>query len=87
MLGDFNQRIPRGGQPQNVYEAMANLLGCGLACATAGLSSDSDLLIDHITVDARLNAKVNKIIPRMSVDGIELSDHVGIICNLRKPTR
>ena len=87
MLGDFNQRIPRGGQPQNVYEAMANLLGCGMACATEGLSSDSDLLIDHITVDARLNAKVDKIIPRMGADELELSDHAGVICNLQWSAR
>jgi hypothetical protein len=83
MLGDYNQRIPRGSQPIRVAEALMDALGENLTVATAGKTDDEGrLLIDHYSHTYDLAVDVLGIIPRRSEEGVKLSDHVGVVASL-----
>ena len=79
VLGDFNQRIPRHRQPIEVEQALINAIPANYNILTKGLKdSEGKLLIDHIVLSPGLNSNTCNIIPRFSLDGTKLSDHVGI---------
>lgn len=78
VLGDYNQRLPRGIQPEHVANALLGALPEEYRVATAGVTDmEGKQLIDHITVSPSLGIDDIQIIPR-TVDGTKLSDHVGI---------
>ncbi len=84
VAGDFNQRIPRSQQPQEVYQRLARVLDAGLKVATAGkVDADGNQLIDHVASCERLFVQVDEIIPKKSAAGLRLSDHVGVITSIR----
>ncbi len=85
ILGDYNQRIPRGTQPVSVFEALLGAIPKQFAIATAGMKdAEGKSLIDHVAVSQGLQAKVEEIIPRFATDGTRLSDHVGVLTTLTK---
>jgi exonuclease III len=85
VLGDFNQRIPRVGQPIAVAKALADAIPAEFTVATEGLKdSEGADLIDHFVVSPDLSISITQIVPRISPDGTRLSDHVGIAATLEK---
>ena len=83
IVGDYNQRIPRVGQPVNVAKALADAMPPGFEIATAGLQDAEGFnLIDHFAVSPGLIISITQIIPRVAKDGTKLSDHVGVAASL-----
>ena len=83
LLGDYNQRMPRKYQPEEVAQALQRILAHGLHLATDGcVDAGGEQLIDHIATDGKLVCEVDSIIPRFAPGGVELSDHVGITAGL-----
>lgn len=83
VVGDFNQRIPRRGQPKDVYDALFRALGPSLHVLTEGVRDDEDKqLIDHVAASHGLKGRVVETIPRRTPHGLRLSDHVGIVAEL-----
>ncbi len=85
VVGDFNQRIPRVGQPINVAQALADAIPADFMIATEGLKdAEGADLIDHFVVSPDLSTSITQIVPRFSLDGTRLSDHVGVAASLEK---
>lgn len=85
VVGDFNQRIPRVGQPVKVAKALADAIPANFTIATEGLKdAEGSHLIDHFVVSPDLSISITQIIPRFSPDGTRLSDHVGVFASLEK---
>ena len=85
VIGDYNQRIPRAGQPLTVERALADAIPTGFKIATQGMrDSEGKSLIDHFAVSPQLEISTPEIIPRFAHDGTRLSDHVGIAASLYK---
>ena len=83
ILGDYNQRIPRVGQPVNVARALADAIPADFRIATEGMKdSEGKDLIDHFAVSRGLSITITQIVPRFAVCGTELSDHVGVVASL-----
>lgn len=79
VVGDYNQRIPRVGQPLNLAKALADAIPTDFRVATKGLKdTECNDLIDHFTVSPGLSISITQIVPRFASDGTRLSDHVGI---------
>ena len=79
VLGDYNQRIPRVSQPENVAKALADAIPASFRIATEGMKdAEGHNLIDHFAVSPGLSIFITRIIPRFAGDGTKLSDHVGV---------
>jgi exonuclease III len=84
IVGDFNQRIPRAGQPLNVAKALKDAIPANFEIATEGRKdAEGGALIDHFVVSPNLSIAITQIIPRIAPDGTRLSDHVGITAFLK----
>lgn len=84
VVGDFNQRIPRKRTPKAVFEQLMNTMGDGFSICTAGELADVDALaIDHIAHRGRLSCGAVKVLPKISEEGLRLSDHFGLIVDLQ----
>ena len=79
VLGDFNQRIPRCGTPENIYRLLKSALG-ELVISTAGeLPGDPGLAIDHIAHTGDLTRRGDvETWPKRNADKEFLSDHFGV---------
>ena len=85
VVGDYNQRIPRAGQPINVAKALVDAIPADFVIATEGQKdAEGADLIDHFVVSPDLSISITQIVPRFSQDGTRLSDHVGITASLAK---
>lgn len=82
VAGDFNQRLPRLGQPAHVAEALHQLLGDNLRCVTEGVlvPRDGKALIDHVAHSKDLGATAEPFYGR------DLSDHNGVSALIRRRT-
>lgn len=79
VVGDFNQRIPRLGQPLTVAKALSDAIPPDFTIATAGMKdNEGNDLIDHFAVSPGLSISITRIVPRFADDGTRLSDHVGV---------
>ena len=79
MAGDFNQRVPRDGQPIQVYVALERALAPQLRIATAGkVAGASGSLIDHVAHSACLAPSKVEAWSRVAETGRHLSDHDGV---------
>lgn len=88
LLGDFNQAIPRGSQPREVFRELEAILDAGLAVPTAGLPrSDKGTLIDHVAIGAGLLASQVEVLPKYPKPGFRVSDHDGIALTLLQESR
>ncbi|MDD9994044.1 MAG: hypothetical protein OXP75_19775 [Rhodospirillales bacterium] len=79
ILGDFNQRIPRKWQPQQVYASLLHAFE-GFLIPTAGdVAGVPSLVIDHIahTPDMALVGDIG-LWPIRVVDNKPISDHIGV---------
>lgn len=84
VLGDYNQRIPAKYQPKEVAEMLLRSL-TGLQLITeAALDYEGKQLIDHIAVSPELSVEVTRILPEKTSDGLNLSDHVGVVIDLSR---
>ncbi|MCB0988065.1 MAG: endonuclease/exonuclease/phosphatase family protein [Microthrixaceae bacterium] len=84
VTGDFNQRIPRHGQPLPVFDALCAALG-DLEVPTAG-ETDHGPLIDHVAHSADLTATIADVICPQRGDA-KLSDHHGVVVDLTRRFR
>jgi len=76
LLGDYNQRVPKGWQPQDVYEQLLDSIA-GLNLNTADVPGpDGKLLIDHVATSTSMDFKIRQYFPKEN-DGVRLSDHTG----------
>jgi exonuclease III len=83
VVGDFNQRIPRVSQPEEVARALAEAIPDSFTIATSGMKdAGGDHLIDHFAVSSGLSISVPEIVPKHAGDGTRLSDHVGVVACL-----
>lgn len=86
VMGDFNQRLPRNGQPQVVYDALSRVTSERLVTATAGMIFPmAKQTIDHICHSHDLRASEVEGISNLGPDGAQLSDHFGISARVSKP--
>lgn len=84
VVGDFNQRLPRKGQPAPVYDALSDALRPSLNVITEGaLDSGGKPLIDHAATSPHVTGRLVRTIPRVNEDGLRLSDHVALILEIR----
>ena len=85
ILGDYNQRIPRNRQPEHIYNQLNDLLLPDFETATSGILDPSGkLLIDHISTARGLAVNIKAIHPKKSENGLNLSDHVGIVAEFTR---
>ena len=75
VAGDFNQRIPKARQPQQIYEA---LIDSFKTLSMATIQNAEPPLIDHISHSEHLTPESLSIIPDSDQIG-RLSDHRGAI--------
>lgn len=81
VAGDFNQRIPRSGQPLDVADALDAAFD-GFTIVTGGLTAGGRKVIDHIAVAPSLRADAVEAISRERPAGGRLSDHDGTVVAL-----
>lgn len=85
LLGDLNQSIPRTRAPKAVYDALVRALPEGMRVATAGPIPGPGLpSIDHLAHTADLAATGVRGLPNQDPDGRRLSDHFGLLVELRR---
>lgn len=79
LLGDFNQRVPRGRQPESVFAALTNALSCGFELATAGqIPGAPECSIDHLATTSTLRPLCVEHLSRYDANGVSVSDHFGL---------
>ncbi|WPJ96798.1 hypothetical protein SH580_03650 [Coraliomargarita algicola] len=84
VLGDYNQRIPKGTQPQRAFNALTEAIPRQFDIATEGiLDPDGKSLIDHYAVSPELRVEAIEVLHRFTPDGTRLSDHVGVLTTLK----
>jgi endonuclease/exonuclease/phosphatase family metal-dependent hydrolase len=85
ITGDFNQRIPRQRQPEDIYDLLQATFAPGYVLRTGGIKDEEGhLLIDHIAISGGLSLEVEKLIPKKQAKGLPLSDHVGVLATLSR---
>lgn len=84
VIGDFNQRIPRFRTPKPVFRDLMTTFDKDFSICTAGELEGADgLSIDHVAHDDTLNCDNVSVIPKVSEDGLRLSDHFGVVVNVQ----
>jgi endonuclease/exonuclease/phosphatase family metal-dependent hydrolase len=84
VLGDFNQRIPARSQPAAVATALADAIPTGFVVATRDMrDAEGKLLIDHVVASNDLLPRIEKIVSRISSDGVRLTDHPGVVAFIK----
>lgn len=82
LLGDFNQRIPRRWQPEDVSNLLADTLGQNFEVLTSGVVPIvNEHSIDHVACTRDLRMKGLSGLPNV-VDGLTLSDHFGLMADV-----
>lgn len=85
ILGDFNQRIPKGSQPQYVYSALFNTFNDKVSIKTSGYIPELEQQsIDHLACTSDIEVIDIKGINKKADDGVSLSDHFGLVITLSK---
>jgi hypothetical protein len=78
VVGDFNQRLPRGSMPSECASVRAPSAMPVLAVGTAGLRDEAgNAAIDHLALTRDLTAGPATVLPAVASDGSRLSDHFG----------
>lgn len=84
VLGDFNQRIPRSRVPKEVFRELKKVFDGKYTISTAGeLAGAKSLAIDHVAHTQALRRENVRVIPAETEDGLRLSDHLGLVVDLR----
>jgi endonuclease/exonuclease/phosphatase family metal-dependent hydrolase len=88
VIGDFNQRVPRGSQPRRIYAALEQALLERFEVATAGsLGALGFRAIDHICHSRDFVAEGCSVLSNEKPGGGRISDHFGLAVNLRQRAR
>jgi hypothetical protein len=83
VLGDFNQRIPRKGQPLHVFASLMAALSCGFEVLTEGkIHGAQAMSIDHVAATESLDLKGVEHLDRVDNPGVAMSDHFGLEVSL-----
>lgn len=83
VIGDFNQRIPRKRTPPTVYQQLLATFEERFSICTAGEIDGADsLAIDHVAHTGSLTCTGRRVIPKVSEEGLRLSDHFGLMVEL-----
>ena len=83
LIGDYNQRLPRHGQPVHVHDALCAVLSAH-EVITSGWDDPKKAFIDHIALRGNLAGRTTRIWPK-EMNGLKLSDHVGIAAEIEPP--
>ena len=82
LLGDFNQRIPRRWQPEDVSNQLTETLGQNFDALTSGvIPIVNEHSIDHVACTRDLRLKGLSGLPNV-VDDLTLSDHFGLMVDI-----
>lgn len=85
VVGDFNQRIPRYRTPKPVFELMTEVFAPRFFICTSGeLPGTDGLSIDHLAHTDDLQRDAVDVFPRVTDEGLRLSDHFGLRVDLSK---
>jgi hypothetical protein len=88
VLGDFNQRVPRKGQPLSVFESLMATLSCGFEVLTAGkIDGAPGMSIDHVAASRSLRSSGVEHLDRVDEAGVPMSDHFGLRVSLVSSAR
>jgi Endonuclease/Exonuclease/phosphatase family len=84
LMGDFNQSLPRSRAPIHVEQALREVLGNRFYVATEGLTdSTGSNCIDHLCYTPELCVDSVSVLPKITGDGLRLSDHFGVLASVR----
>lgn len=84
LLGDFNQRIPRGRQPAHVFSRLEEILhGRFEIMAGGNLDGVEVQSIDHVGISGDLQAGPLMTFSNIAENGMQLSDHFGLRIEVR----
>ena len=84
IVGDFNQRLPRGRAPARLHELLSNALGDDFSVVTQGDIDGLDQLpVCHVAATQHFRCSRIQSISRVA-DELCLSDHDGLLVNLGK---
>ncbi len=84
LLGDFNQRIPNSPRTASVARALKAAIPDWLHLHTAGVLPGADKQdVDHVFASRHLECLSVKTLPNAGVAGKPLSDHVGLVLQLK----
>jgi exonuclease III len=84
IVGDFNQRIPRGSNPQDTSELLMESLGEQFSIVTCGkIPDEAEQSIDHLACRSNLAVKTIRGLPKIQ-NNVNLSDHFGLIVELER---
>lgn len=76
IMGDYNQRIPKGWQPQHLLDALQHCFK-DLTIHTTGITDPEDKhLIDHTATSPQMTYQIQGFYPKMQAP-TKLSDHTG----------
>jgi hypothetical protein len=83
VLGDFNQTVPQGWQPDPVFQSLIKTFAPPLSIPTSNLMDpDGKLLIDHFATSPDLRFSLKQWLPKESDARLRLSDHTGILAKI-----
>ena len=83
VLGDFNQRVPRGTAPAHVYAALESALLGRYQVATSGpLPPLGRPAIDHVVHSGDFEAQDVTALSNLAENGHRISDHFGVAVRL-----
>ena len=83
-MGDFNQSLPRSRAPIRAEKALRGVLGTQYSVATEDLiDSTGACCIDHLCHTAALTVESVSVVPKVTDEGLMLSDHFGVRASVR----
>lgn len=84
LMGDFNQSMPRSRAPIRAEQALRKVLGTRFSVATEGLTDTTGSnCIDHVCHTAALRVDSVSVLPRVTGEGLRISDHFGVKASVR----
>jgi len=78
VVGDFNQRVPKGRQPQQVLDRLLDVFSPLTIHTAQHRCPEGKLLIDHVATSRDLSYTIDRLLP-MRFEETRLSDHNGHI--------
>lgn len=84
ILGDFNERIPKSGQPVKVYNQLMSTIPDKINIATTGtIPIVEKQTIDHVCHTKDILPRSVSAIDNQTKDGQLISDHFGIVVDFK----
>ena len=84
LLGDFNQTLPRSRAPIRAEKLLRDAVMSDFKIATENLQNEAGAhCIDHIAHTHTLTTSTMSVVPKISNEGLRLSDHFGVHATMR----